>query len=56
MKQRHIAIVLAVLTHYSTCSLSAQEAGTDANAEAAELAMKLQNPVASLMSVPIQNN
>ena len=31
-------------------------AGDDANTQAAELAKKLQNPVASLISVPIQNN
>ena len=33
-----------------------EEAATDANADAAELAKKLQNPVAALISVPIQNN
>ena len=31
-------------------------AGDDAKAQAAELAKKLQNPIASLISVPIQNN
>ena len=31
-------------------------AGDDAKAKAAELAKKLQNPIASLISVPIQNN
>lgn len=31
-------------------------AGDDAKAQAAELAKKLQNPIASLISVPLQNN
>jgi hypothetical protein len=39
-----------------TTSLFAQDTGTDAKAAAAELAKKLANPVASLISVPIQNN
>lgn len=39
-----------------TAPLTAQEAATDDKAAAAELAKKLQNPVASLISVPIQNN
>ena len=39
-----------------TTTLFAQEAATDDKAAAAELAKKLQNPVASLISVPIQNN
>ena len=37
-------------------SSGAGGAGDDAKAQAAELAKKLQNPVASLISVPIQNN
>lgn len=40
----------------STATLFAQEAATDDKAKAAELAKKLQNPVAALISVPIQNN
>ena len=37
-------------------SLIAQEPVQDENAKAAELAKKLSNPVASLISVPLQNN
>ena len=37
-------------------SLFAQEAAEDDKAKAAELAKKLSNPVASLISVPLQNN
>jgi hypothetical protein len=37
-------------------SSGAGDAGDDAKAQEAELAKKLQNPVASLISVPIQNN
>lgn len=40
----------------STATLFAQEAAADEKAKAAELAKKLQNPVAALISVPIQNN
>ena len=40
----------------STAALFAQDAATDDKAQSAELAKKLQNPVASLISVPIQNN
>ncbi|MGO8926723.1 MAG: transporter [Limisphaerales bacterium] len=39
-----------------TPTLRAQEAATDEKAQTAELAKKLSNPVASLISVPIQNN
>ena len=39
-----------------TTPLLAQDATTDDKAAAAELAKKLQNPVASLIQVPIQNN
>jgi len=39
-----------------TTPLLAQDASGDDKAAAAELAKKLQNPVASLISVPIQNN
>ncbi|HEU5071034.1 MAG TPA: hypothetical protein VFV96_11575 [Verrucomicrobiae bacterium] len=35
---------------------SGSGAGGDEQAKAAELARKLQNPVAALISVPIQNN
>lgn len=37
-------------------ALLAQDAATDEKAAAAELAKKLSNPVAALISVPIQNN
>ena len=37
-------------------SVGATGEGDDAKAKAAELAKKLQNPIASLISVPIQNN
>ena len=39
-----------------TTTLVAQDAATDDKAAAAELAKKLSNPVASLISVPLQNN
>jgi hypothetical protein len=39
-----------------TTTFFAQEAATDDKAATAELAKKLANPVASLISVPIQNN
>ena len=41
---------------HHTTALFAQDAATDDKAAAAELAKKLSNPVASLISVPIQNN
>ncbi|MGH8644294.1 MAG: hypothetical protein ACREX4_07485 [Gammaproteobacteria bacterium] len=37
-------------------NLSAQDASTNAPDDAAELAKKLSNPVAALISVPFQNN
>jgi len=40
----------------ATQSLLAQESPDDEKAKAAELAKKLSNPIASLISVPIQNN
>ena len=40
----------------STAALFAQDAATDDKAQSAELAKKLQNPVANLISVPVQNN
>jgi len=39
-----------------TPSLRAQDAATDDSGAAAELAKKLSNPVAALISVPLQNN
>jgi hypothetical protein len=39
-----------------TTTLFAQDAAADEKAAAAELAKKLSNPIASLISVPIQNN
>jgi hypothetical protein len=44
------------LAFTTTSTLFAQDAEADAKAAAAELAKKLANPVASLISVPIQNN
>ncbi len=40
----------------SATTLLAQDAATDDKAAAAELAKKLSNPVASFISVPLQNN
>src|SRR5664279_3117058 len=40
----------------TTVALFGQETATDGKAQEAELAKKLQNPVANLISVPIQNN
>ena len=50
-----IALVCA-LTPAITGTLVAQDVAGDDKAAAAELAKKLSNPVASLISVPIQNN
>jgi hypothetical protein len=50
------AALVSALAFTSTTTLSAQDAATDDKAAAAELAKKLSNPVASLISVPIQNN
>ena len=44
------------LTPADTNTSSADGAGTNAQDEQAELAKKLNNPVANLISVPIQNN
>lgn len=41
---------------FTTITLFAQDAATPKHDDAAELAKKLQNPVANLISVPIQNN
>ena len=51
-------ILSAVLTAALVSPALAQTAATtdDDKAQAAELAKKLQNPVAALISVPIQNN
>src|SRR5271157_2868944 len=52
-----LAAALVSALAFSTTALFAQEAPTDDKAAAeAELAKKLQNPVANLISVPIQNN
>lgn len=50
-----IAAVLAFM-FVLTAPLLAQDTASDDKGAAAELAKKLQNPVASLISVPIQNN
>lgn len=55
MKPHCILLILACALAF-TPALCAQPAATDDKAAAAELAKKLQNPVASLISVPIQNN
>lgn len=53
----HIAAALGCALTLTATTLVAQDAAAeDEKAKAAELAMKLQNPVASLISVPIQNN
>lgn len=51
-------LVLALITSALTFTATnfAQEAATNDKAAAAELAKKLQNPVANLISLPIQNN
>jgi len=57
MKPKLILLTLACgLAFTTTTALFAQDAATDDKAAAAELAKKLSNPVASLISVPIQNN
>jgi len=50
------AALVGALAFATTGALFAQDAATDDKAAAAELAKKLSNPVASLISVPIQNN
>ena len=50
------AALVCALAFATTGALFAQDAATDDKAAAAELAKKLSNPVASLISVPIQNN
>ena len=55
-KQNLLAVALACALALTTTALFAQDAATEEKAAAAELAKKLSNPVASLISVPIQNN
>ena len=52
----NLAAALVSALAFTTTTLVAQDAATDEKAAAAELAKKLSNPVASLISVPIQNN
>jgi len=57
MKTKLKLLALACgLAFTTTSTLFAQDAAADAKAAEAELAKKLANPVASLISVPIQNN
>ena len=56
MKQKLRFAVALVGALALTTSLLAQDTAGDDKAAAAELAKKLANPVASLISVPIQNN
>jgi hypothetical protein len=51
-----LAAALACGLTFTNTALFAQQAATDEKAQETELAKKLQNPVASLISVPIQNN
>jgi hypothetical protein len=55
-RQNPITTVLISALVFTAATLFAQEPATDDAAKAAELAKKLQNPIASLISVPIQNN
>jgi hypothetical protein len=55
-KQNLIAAALVGALAFNTTTLFAQDAPTDEQAAAAELAKKLSNPVAALISVPFQNN
>jgi hypothetical protein len=56
MKQIILTIGMSGLLLTATNHLFAQDAATTKQDQEAELAKKLQNPVASLISVPIQNN
>ncbi len=56
MKTKAILAAALACALALTTPLFAQDAATDDKAAAAELAKKLQNPVASLISMPIQNN
>jgi hypothetical protein len=51
-----LTLALASSFAFAATGLRAQEAAADDQNEAAELAKKLANPVAALISVPIQNN
>jgi hypothetical protein len=51
-----LTVALVCALGFTTTALFAQDAATDDKAAAAELAKKLSNPVASLISVPSQNN
>jgi len=51
-----IALAILLALAISTNATTVQDAGGDDKVAEAELAKKLQNPVASLISVPIQNN
>jgi hypothetical protein len=57
LKTRQILLVAALVSALAFATTAhAQDAATDENATEAELAKKLQNPIASLVSVPLQNN
>ncbi|MGH8732017.1 MAG: hypothetical protein ACREVF_09925, partial [Burkholderiales bacterium] len=58
MKPMHFIrlTTLAALSLSSTTNLVAQQTTGNDKANSAELAKKLQNPVADLISVPVQNN
>jgi hypothetical protein len=56
MKSKVSLLTLASGLVLTTTALCAPEAATDEQAQNAELAKKLANPVAALISVPIQNN
>src|SRR5437773_1427447 len=51
-----LLITLAITSTLVPLTSRAEEADDKAQAAEAELAKKLQNPVANLISVPIQNN
>src|SRR6266567_9266471 len=51
-----IALVALGLSAGLALPMLAQDPASDEKAQEAELAKKLQNPVASLISLPIQNN
>jgi len=54
--KKSTALTFSALLAASSLLSSAQDGPKDANADAAELAKKLSNPVAALISVPFQNN
>ncbi|MGZ8922791.1 MAG: hypothetical protein ACXW0M_05485 [Methylosarcina sp.] len=49
-----VLVLIAMMTARSV--MAAEATSDDAQANAAELAKKLQNPIANLISVPVQNN